>query len=116
MSIYFVVFVLFTLVVFLLFLNLRLMIKLRKLVSRKHSIASSYGKLIEQLVPFADKFPGNPRNFRFIGNPVDGIIFDDDGIKFVEIKSRGGKLSKTQKRIKNLVKKKKVSWHEVNLR
>ncbi len=84
--------------------------------SKKQSIAVSYGKIIEQIAPFMDDFPGDFRNFRFIGTPIDGIIFDNDEIKFVEIKTRGSKMSEVQKRIKKLVEKKRVSWHEVVIR
>jgi len=63
-----------------------------------------------------DGFPGDPKKFRFIGSPIDGIIFDEDEIKFVEIKTRGGKLSETQKRIKKLVEKKRIGWYEVTVK
>ncbi len=116
MSMHSLVFILFVLATLLLIINIRLWMKMREIVSKKHSIASSYGRIVEQLVPFSDSFPGDYRKFRFIGSPIDGIIFDEDEIKFVEIKSRGGKLSHEQKRIKKLVEKKKVSWHEVILK
>jgi len=77
------------------------------------SLYVKHGKHWEQFAPFLKDFPGNKENFRFIGMPIDGIIFDDDEIKFVEIKTGNGKLSEKQQRVKNLVERKKVSWKEL---
>ena len=77
------------------------------------SILVKHGKNWEQFTPFMKDFPGNKDNFRFLGTPIDGIIFDDDEIKFVEIKTGTSRLSDKQQRMKALVEKKKVSWKEL---
>jgi len=45
--------------------------------------------------------------------PIDGISFDDDSIKFIEIKTGTSQLNKKQRKIRDLIKNKKVEWHEL---
>ena len=71
--------------------------------------------MTEQFLPFLDEYPYDPQNFRFIGSPVDGIQFDDDKITFVEFKIADSKLTERQKKIKELVEKKKVDFEEYRL-
>ena len=77
------------------------------------SLYVKHGKHWENFVPFMKDFPGSKENFRFIGNPIDGIIFDDDEIKFVEIKTGKSQLNDKQKRVRNLVENKRVGWKEL---
>lgn len=77
------------------------------------SIHVKHGKHWENFVPFMKDFPGDKGNFRFIGNPIDGIIFDDDEIKFVEIKTGKSQLNDRQRKVRDLVEKKRVSWKEL---
>lgn len=68
------------------------------------------GKIGENLAPFLKGWPWNPRQFRFLGNPVDGIQFNRDEIVFVEIKTGKARLSNFQKAAKRLVKEGKVRF------
>ncbi len=72
-----------------------------------------HGMSFEQLFPYMKNYPYNPRNFRFIGDPIDGISFEEEGIVFVEFKTGNANLSEKQKRIKEFVHKKKVEWKEI---
>jgi predicted Holliday junction resolvase-like endonuclease len=81
---------------------------------RKASISVKHGKFLEHYVPWIKKiFPYDPSKFRFIGNPIDGVLFDKDKIVFMEFKTGKSGLNETQKKIKFLVKNKKVEWKEV---
>ena len=60
------------------------------------------------MAPFLECWPYDPNNFRFLGSPVDGIQYNDDAVIFVEIKTGGSRLSKSQKSVKELVKAGKV--------
>ena len=81
---------------------------------RKTSISVKYGKFLEHYIPWIKElFPYHPEKFRFIGNPIDGILFDDNKIVFVEFKTGKSQLNQTQKKIKSLVKNKKVEWKEI---
>lgn len=79
-------------------------------------VATTHGRIYEQYFPFLKEYPYDPREFRFLGTPVDGVQFENDGIVFVEFKSGSSRLSERQKHIKNLVMSKKVSFREFNLK
>lgn len=79
------------------------------------------GKTLEKLVPFLRNFGHDPHDIRWIGDPVDLIVFDGysknnrkeiDGITFVEVKSGASELSSGQKKIKEVVERRKVRWEE----
>jgi len=74
-----------------------------------------HGKAWEDFVPFMPEFEkiANKDNFTFIGMPIDGIAFDDDAIKFIEVKTGESKLNAKQKRVKELIESKKVKWYEL---
>jgi len=79
------------------------------------------GKTLEKLIPFLDKFPYNPHDLRWLGDPIDFVIFDGyskkspEQIVFCEVKSGESNLTKTQSEIKELVEKKKVKWIEFRI-
>ncbi len=103
-----------------LILLIRKILSLRKIVEQlrfeKGSQAVKYGKLTEQFIPFIEEFPYNPEGFRFLGSPIDGVLFDEDLIVFCEFKTASGNLNQKQRRIKQLVNEKKVKWFEFKLR
>jgi len=68
------------------------------------------GKIGENLAPFVEGWPWDPKNFRFLGNPIDGIQFNKDGLVFVEIKTGGARLSRSQKDFRDLIKAGKVAF------
>lgn len=68
------------------------------------------GKIGENLAPFVRDWPWDPNRFRFLGNPVDGVQFNNDEIIFVEIKTGKARLSRSQKNLRDLVKTGKVSF------
>ena len=92
------------------YINIILLKKLFLLQHKKHSQSVRYGKLSEQFFPFLKKYPFDSSNFRFIGNPIDGVQFDDDKIVLVEFKFGGSGLTKRQGRIKELVDSGKVEF------
>lgn len=81
-----------------------------KVVSQRKSSEVRLGKVAENMAPFVKEWPYDPNEFRFIGNPVDGIVFRADEIIFVEIKTGKAKYTESQKTVKNIVKEGKVSF------
>lgn len=79
-----------------------------RMLSLKKSSEVRLGFIGENLAPFTDSWPYDPGNFIFIGRAVDGIQINNDEIIFVEIKTGKARLSKSQKRIKELVREGKV--------
>ena len=94
---------------------MRLRTRLADVLSRKQSLSTKYGKMTEQFMPFLEVYPYDEHNFRFLGNPVDGVQFNDDGIVFVEFKAADSRLTGSQRRIKELVADKKVSFKEIRV-
>ena len=74
------------------------------------------GKFVEQLAPFLPGFKYNPEDARFIGSPIDFIIFDGNSgrepksIIFMEVKSGKANLTQPERIIKDLVERGKVKW------
>ncbi|KKL56488.1 hypothetical protein LCGC14_2244910 [marine sediment metagenome] len=81
-----------------------------KLLGQKKSSEVRTGKITEQIAPFLEDYPLNPRTARFIGDPIDFIHFDEDKVTFVEVKSGKSQLSKKQKHIRDMVKAGKVDF------
>ncbi len=89
---------------------------------RKDAIARSRsvlaGNFSEQLAPYLPNFPFNPSECKFLGKPVDFIVFHGldeknvTGVSFVEVKSGKSKLSGTEKSLKEAIDKGKVDWKE----
>ncbi|HUR62622.1 MAG TPA: Holliday junction resolvase-like protein [Candidatus Thermoplasmatota archaeon] len=90
--------------------------RLRDLRSAKQSQSTRYGQISEQFAPHLAAWPWDPKGFRFIGSPVDGIQFTDEGVVFVEIKAGDSRLSPQQQAIRRHVAEGRVAWHEVRLR
>ncbi|MBN2330354.1 MAG: endonuclease [Candidatus Aenigmarchaeota archaeon] len=93
----------------------RLRARLSEALSSKQSLSTKYGRMTEQFIPLLDLYPYDENRFRFLGNPIDGVQFNDDGIVFVEFKAAGSRLSPDQKRIKELVEQKRVRFHEIRI-
>ena len=74
------------------------------------------GFLTEQWLPLVKPYPWDPSNFRFIGDPIDGIQFEDNEVILVEFKSGTSKLSKRQIQIRQLLAHGKMSFREVRVR
>jgi predicted Holliday junction resolvase-like endonuclease len=85
------------------------------------SRAVTLGKVTEHIVPFFPGFHHNPKDARFIGTPVDFIVFDglDDGavrnITFVEVKTGSSSLTTRERQIRNAVKQRLVEWEELRI-
>ncbi len=85
----------------------------------QRSLAVTTGKVYEQLVPYLPDFPFNPKDVRFLGSPVDFVVFDglSDGhitrIVFVEVKTGAADLSTRERRIRDAVHDSRVEWYEL---
>ena len=79
------------------------------------------GQFSEQLSPYLPDFKYNPSDCRFIGKPVDMIVFNgmSDGelkdVVFLEIKSGDSKLNGNQRDLKRVVDSGKVKFEEYRI-
>jgi len=91
----------------------------RDAVQRSEAVTA--GKVHEQLVPYLPAFPYNPKDVRFLGSPVDLVVFDGlaDGrlerIVFVEVKTGASTLSHREKWIRDAVEAGAVEWGELRI-
>jgi predicted Holliday junction resolvase-like endonuclease len=79
------------------------------------------GKVSEQLLPYLPGFHFNPRDARFLGSPVDFVVFDglDAGalrrVVFVEVKTGEAVLSHRERQVRDVVQGGAVEWTELRL-
>jgi predicted Holliday junction resolvase-like endonuclease len=79
------------------------------------------GKFTEQLAPFFADFPYDPTEVRFIGSPIDMIVFpglsrgEPEEIVILEVKSgKSAQLTQQQKKIRELIENGMVRWDEIH--
>jgi len=83
------------------------------LQSQVKSQQVKYGKSFEHFIPFIQDFPADREKTVFLGMPLDFIAFEEDAVKFIEVKTGQSQLSPKQKQIKHLIKERKVEWYEL---
>ncbi len=77
------------------------------------------GKITEHFVPYLPGFSFNPKDTRFLGSPIDLIVFDGldhgnlKGIWLVEVKTGSSSLSKKQRQVRDAVRDLRVKWLEI---
>lgn len=89
--------------------------ELRTADTAKRSQSTRYGQITEQFAPFMASWPWDPKRFKFLGDPIDGIQFTDEGIVLVEIKSASSRLSTVQRQVRDHVQAGRVAWREVRI-
>jgi hypothetical protein len=91
-------------------------------ISRSRSTVS--GQITEHLAPFFPELLAefNPRDARFIGTPVDFVIFDglDEGseicdVVFVEVKTGKSGLNTRERKVRDAIRAGRVGWRLVRL-
>lgn len=80
------------------------------------------GRIAEQIVPFLEEFRYNPSDARFLGSPVDYVIFDgmSEGsteltVILADVKTGKPKLTPIQERIKAAIEAGRVRWETIQL-
>jgi len=92
--------------------------------ARKTAVSQSRavlgGKFTEQMVPFFPDFKYDPTEVRFIGTPIDMVVFpglargEPEEIVILEIKTgRSAQLTSQQKKIRRLIEEGMVRWDEI---
>ncbi|AYK16176.1 MAG: Holliday junction resolvase-like protein [Methanosarcina flavescens] len=89
----------------------------------KKSEAVTRGKVTEHLIPYFPDFEYNPKDARFLGTPVDFIVFDGlsegkmNRVVFVEVKTgKTGALSPREKLVRDCIGRGKVSYEIIHNR
>ncbi len=87
----------------------------------QRSVAVTAGKVHEQLVPYLPEFGFNPKDARFLGSPVDLIVFDGLAvgdvrrIVFLEVKTGGASLTARERQVRDIIEAREVVWAELRL-
>jgi predicted Holliday junction resolvase-like endonuclease len=92
---------------------------------RKNAVVQSRavlgGKFTEQMVPYFPDFRYDPTEVRFIGTPIDMIVFpglaqgDPEEIVILEVKTgRSAQLTPQQRKIRQLIEEGMVRWDEIH--
>jgi predicted Holliday junction resolvase-like endonuclease len=88
----------------------------------KQSRAVLGGLVSEQLAPLLPGFPYDPGDCRFVGKPVDFIVFkgmnekDITEVIFLEVKSGTAKtLNDQEKKLRDAIRAGRVSWAEFDV-
>src|SRR5437667_5132080 len=87
----------------------------------QRSLAVTAGKVHEQLVPYLPEFGFNPKDARFLGSPVDLIVFDGLAagdvrrVVFLEVKTGGAALSPRERPVRAVIEAREVAWAELRL-
>jgi len=88
----------------------------------ERSRAALKGRIGEQLAPLMPMFKHEPADARFLGSPVDYVIFDGykdgepKGVTFLDVKTgKTASLSPIEKKIKLVIEQGKVSWETVHV-
>lgn len=92
---------------------------------RRDAIARSdsamRGRIAEHLAPVLPDFGFEASDARFLGSPVDFVVFDGlrDGecrrVVFVEVKSGKGQLSTRERWVRDAVREGRVEWREMRV-
>jgi predicted Holliday junction resolvase-like endonuclease len=87
----------------------------------RRSQATVVGLVHEQLLPYLPEFAFNAKDARFLGSPIDLIVFDglDSGqlrqIVFVEVKTGNATLTSRERQIREAIKAGRVGWQELHV-
>ena len=87
----------------------------------QRSLAVTVGKVSEQLVPYLPDFHFNPKDVRFLGSPVDLVVFDglDAGsvrrVIFIEVKTGTSGLSTRERQVRDAIQAGNVEWTELRV-
>lgn len=107
-------------------LQIKQIIETTRKETLKKSRAVLRGQASEHLAPYVLK-DTNPKDYRFMGNPVDYICFNGlsdvlDGksdsiqsVDFIDIKTGKSSLNKSQRRIRDAITNNKVTFKVINL-
>ena len=87
----------------------------------QRSLAVTAGKVYEQLVPYLPEFGFNPKDARFLGSPVDLIVFDGLSagdvrrVVFLEVKTGAAALTVRERQVRAVIEAREVAWAELRL-
>lgn len=78
------------------------------------------GKFTEQMAPYLPEFKYDPTDARFIGSPIDLVVFpglatgEPTEVVFIEVKTgKSSRLPSRERKVKELIEAGKVRWEPI---
>lgn len=96
-------------------------VKIAREDATKRSRSVISGQMSEQIAPYFPDFPYSPSEVRFIGKPIDFLVFkgmdekEITDVVFVEVKSGSSQLSTHERKLRDAIQAKRVSWEEYRI-
>ena len=104
-------------------------VEIKKQKGRAASAHTTKGQILEKWCPFLEHPEIDPdweaKNWSFMGNPIDYIVFDwrndktinmaDGKVIMLDVKSGKSQLTTKQRRIRDLIQAGKVEWRTIRL-
>ncbi len=91
----------------------------KKQKGRAQSAHTTKGQILEKWCPFIDHPQiepyWKPKDWSFMGSPIDYIVWDENGIVFLDVKAGKSQLTKKQRMIRDLIRAGNVEWREIRL-
>ncbi len=88
----------------------------------ERSRAALKGRIGEQLAPLLPMFKHEPADARFLGSPVDYVVFDGykegnpRSVTFIDVKTgKTATLSKMERKLKLVIDQGKVRWETIHM-
>jgi predicted Holliday junction resolvase-like endonuclease len=84
----------------------------------QRSRAVTVGNFTQHIVPYLPEFDFDPRDVRFLGSPIDFVVFDGlaEGmvkrIVLVEVKTGGSVLSARERSVRAAARAGRIEWRE----
>ncbi len=98
--------------------NTELVNQMKKVSSQQKSSETRLGQIGEHFAPLLDVFPYDPKDARFLGSPIDFVVFDFEGdqIVLVEFKTGNSRESKRQRQVRDMVANGNVKYEVIRVR
>lgn len=98
--------------------GLRLKEERKEAIGRSRSVLG--GKFTEQMAPYLPEFKYDPTDARFIGSPIDLVVFpglatgEPTEVVFIEVKTgKSSRLPSRERKVKELIEAGKVRWEPI---
>ena len=85
----------------------------------QRSQAVTLGKVYEHLIPYMPDFRWNPKDARFVGTPVDFLVFDGlsegqvKAVVFVEVKTGSSTMNPRERQVRDAIINRRVEWQQL---
>lgn len=90
----------------------------KEAIGRSRSVLG--GKFTEQMAPYLPEFHYDPTDARFIGSPIDLVVFpglatgEPTEVVFIEVKTgKSSRLPSRERKVKELIEAGKVRWEPI---